>query len=139
MYVFYHELTCPKRKEPTCVGKCEWRGSKHNGKCIYPIKSTRQITQYTKSMKDDIDRLQKYIGVMEGRKNALYNDIQVAKDSLKLEIDTINKTIENLRIKMDMAKSKAPFNKKIKELRKLKRDLREQVEDLDYLLSEMDE
>ena len=40
---------------------------------------------------------------------------------------------------MDISKNKAPFNKKIKELRKMKRDLLEQIEDLDYLLSEMDE
>jgi hypothetical protein len=40
---------------------------------------------------------------------------------------------------MNISKSKAPFNKKIKELRAMKRNIIEQIEDLDYLLLEMDE
>ena len=136
---FYHELTCPKRDESTCVGKCEWKGTKHKGQCIYPVKSTRQIIEYTKSMKNDVSRLKKYIGIMEERKNAIYGDIQQAKDSLRADIDDINKTLENLKVKMNISKSKAPFNRKIKELRAMKRNIIEQIEDLDYLLVEMDE
>ena len=39
------------------------------------------------------------VGIMEERKNAIYGDIQQAKDSLRADIDDINKTLENLKVK----------------------------------------